>query len=137
MATKPATAPEAAPTMVGLPVKIHSHVAQLMAAAAVAVLVTTKALVANAPAETAEPALKPNQPNHNKEAPIITYGTLCMPGLSVPMRLPKNKAVTNPAKPAFICTTVPPAKSNAPQVCPAKPSDDQTMWQMGQYTKVS
>src|SRR5208282_5783839 len=104
MATKPAAAPEAAPTIVGLPVKIHSHTAQPMAAAAVAVLVTTKALVARAPAETAEPALNPNQPNHKRLAPIITYGTLCIPGLSVPMRLPKNKAVTNPAKPAFMCT---------------------------------
>src|ERR1035441_8996083 len=79
MATKPATAPEQAPTTVGLPVKIHSQTAQLMAAAAVAVLVTTKALVASPPAETADPALKPNQPNHNKEAPIMINGTLCIP----------------------------------------------------------
>src|SRR5271168_2345984 len=84
MATKPATAPEQAPTKVGAPAKIHSQAAQLIAAAAVAVLVTTKALVASGPAQIAEPALKPNQPNHNKEAPIMTKGTLCMPGLSVP-----------------------------------------------------
>src|ERR1019366_932764 len=86
IATKPATAPEQAPTSVGAPAKIHSQTAQLIAAAAVAVLVTTKALVARPLAATAEPALKPNQPNHNKEAPIITKGTLCMPGLSVPTR---------------------------------------------------
>ena len=37
-----------------------------MVAAAAAMLVTMKALAARPPAATAEPALKPNQPNHRR-----------------------------------------------------------------------
>src|SRR3972149_6133856 len=62
MATSPATAPEAAPRTVGLPFAIHSANIQERAAAAVAVLVTTKALVAKLPAPKALPAMKPNHP---------------------------------------------------------------------------
>src|SRR5882672_6771098 len=80
MATRPATAPEAAPTMVGLPAKIHSITAQLRVAAAVAVLVVTNACAARPLAANAEPALKPNQPNHSNAAPMTTKGTLCIPG---------------------------------------------------------
>ena len=56
MATRPATAPLAAPTILGFPVKIQLIPIQLNAAIAVAVLVTTKALVARVPAMTALPA---------------------------------------------------------------------------------
>ena len=53
MATNPAIAPLAAPRTVGFPRYIHSITIQVNAAAAVAVFVTTKALVANAPEATA------------------------------------------------------------------------------------
>src|SRR5690242_12125158 len=77
IATSPATAPEAAPSMVGLPEAIHSTTTQPNAAAAAAMCVTTKAVAAKPLAPSAEPALNPNQPTHNKEAPMTVNGRLC------------------------------------------------------------
>src|SRR5215217_1354048 len=77
MATEPATAPVAAPTVVGRPCRIHSGSTQPKTAAAVASCVATKALAASGPAASALPALKPNQPNHSIDAPSTTNGTLC------------------------------------------------------------
>ena len=48
-----------------------------MVAAAAATLVTVKALAARPPAVSADPALKPNQPNHSRPAPSTTIGTSC------------------------------------------------------------
>src|SRR5215207_1115138 len=62
IATSPATAPEAAPTVEGLPVCAHDIRAQVTAAMPVAICVATNALVAFVAAAAAEPALKPNQP---------------------------------------------------------------------------
>src|SRR5271165_141927 len=70
MATSPATAPETIPSTEGLPLAIHSANIQPRAAAAVAICVTDMAMPARPLAATAEPALKPNQPTHSKEAPI-------------------------------------------------------------------
>src|SRR5580704_4723847 len=70
MATRPATAPDAAPNTEGLPLTIHSANIQPRAAAAVAICVTDMAMPARPFAATAEPALKPNQPTHSNEAPI-------------------------------------------------------------------
>src|SRR5580704_8643644 len=70
IATRPATAPEAAPSTDGLPLAIHSANIQPRAAAAVAICVTVIAMPARPLAATAEPALKPNQPTHSSEAPI-------------------------------------------------------------------
>src|SRR5437764_13602887 len=77
IATRPATAPLAAPRTVGLPLPSQSAVIHDSAAAAVAVLVATKALVASAFAATALPALKPNQPTQRSAAPVSTKGMLC------------------------------------------------------------
>ena len=77
MATSPATAPEMAPRALGLPLRIHSATLQPMAAAAVAKWVLTKALVARPLAATAEPALKPNQPTHSRQAPMKLRTTEC------------------------------------------------------------
>ena len=71
IATRPATAPEQMPRTVGLPRIIHSTSIQVKPAVAVAVCVTSIAMPACIPAETAEPALKPNQPTHSSEAPIM------------------------------------------------------------------
>ncbi len=76
MATSPATAPEAAPKVVGLERCIHSAAAQDMVAAAAARLVTTKALQANPFAANALAALNPNQPNHRIPAPMMVRGRL-------------------------------------------------------------
>src|SRR5579862_16177 len=70
IATSPATAPEIAPSALARPFLIHSATLQLIAAAAVAKCVATNALVANAPAESALPALNPNHPTHSRHAPI-------------------------------------------------------------------
>src|ERR1700730_9364294 len=69
-ATKPATAPDAMPKTLGLPLLIHSADAQASAAAAVAIWVASIAMPARPSAAPAEPALKPNQPTHSSEAPI-------------------------------------------------------------------
>src|SRR6185436_13777140 len=76
-ATSPATAPEAPPSIVGLPCLIHSAAIQPSVAAAAAVLVLTKAVEASSPDATALPALKPNHPTHSSEAPITANGRLC------------------------------------------------------------
>src|ERR1700675_5194671 len=70
MATRPATAPEAMPSTLGLPLLTHSANIQPSAAAAVANCVTNIAMPARPSAAPAEPALKPNQPTHSSEAPI-------------------------------------------------------------------
>src|ERR1700729_262010 len=70
IATSPATAPEIAPSAEGLPWRIHSATLQPMAAAAAPKWVATNAEVARVPELNAEPALKPNQPTHNRQAPM-------------------------------------------------------------------
>src|SRR5512146_535899 len=77
MATSPATAPDAAPSTVGLPLCIHSTAIQPIAAAAVARCVTTNAEAARPPEVTALPALNPNQPNHRIAAPRSVMVRLC------------------------------------------------------------
>src|SRR4051812_45136271 len=76
IATKPATAPLAAPNTVGLPRTAHSVSIQANAAAAAAVFVTTNALTARPFDAMALPALNPNHPNHRSEAPISVNGRL-------------------------------------------------------------
>src|SRR6185295_14272130 len=71
IATSPATAPEAAPSIVGLPLKTASPSVQESTAQAVARKVFMKASAADPFASSAEPALKPNQPTHTSAAPII------------------------------------------------------------------
>ena len=113
MATRPATTPEAAPTEVAWPSRSFSTTSQPSIAAQVAavVLIHTRAGVPSA--ASSEPALKPNQPNHSRPAPIIVSGTLCgrIATLPKPRRLPTTRARTRPAIPALMWTTVPPAKS--------------------------
>src|ERR1035437_5443959 len=70
IATRPATAPEIAPSTDGLPLAAHSANVHASAAAAVAIWVTVIAMPARPLAPTAEPALKPNQPTHSRLAPI-------------------------------------------------------------------
>jgi hypothetical protein len=77
MATRPDTAPEAAPSIDGLPLVIHSPRVQATVEAAVASRVLMKASAAMSPASSAEPALKPNQPTHSSEAPIMVMVIEC------------------------------------------------------------
>src|SRR5262245_59936745 len=75
--TSPATAPEAAPSTVGLPRELHSVSIHASAAAAVAVLVVVNAWAARPLAARALPALKPNHPNQSRLAPMTVRGKLC------------------------------------------------------------
>src|SRR5262249_15528450 len=117
IATSPATAPEAAPSMEGLPFSHHSAPIQESTAHAVAREVVRKASAALPLASSAEPALEPNQPNHRSDAPTMVSVRLCgaIGSRPKPTRRPRTKAPTRPATPALMCTTVPPAKSSAPQ----------------------
>ena len=71
MPTKPATAPEAAPSIEALPFVMASPIHQAKTAAAGANKVLTNAKVAPEVASRLEPALKPNQPTHSKAAPTM------------------------------------------------------------------
>ena len=92
-------------------------------AAAVATWVLTSATAAMPLAPSAEPALKPNQPNHSRPAPSITSGRLCgrIGSLPKPIRLPRTRARARPAAPALMWTAVPPAKSMRPRSLAIQP----------------
>src|SRR4051794_29004641 len=77
IATSPATAPEIAPSTLGLPPLIHSATTQPSVAAAAPKWVATKALVASPEAARALPALNPNQPTHSRLAPMKLRTRLC------------------------------------------------------------
>ena len=84
MATRPATAPEAAPSIDALPLDSASPPDQARTAAAVANKVFTKASVAPPLDSRLEPALKPNQPTHSSEAPTMVSVRLCGAMASLP-----------------------------------------------------
>src|SRR5580704_16212339 len=77
IATNPATQPEIAPNALGFPLRNHSAIIQPTAAAAAPKCVATNALVARPPELRALPALNPNHPTHNRQAPIKLSTTLC------------------------------------------------------------
>src|SRR5215207_966908 len=101
MPTSPATAPEIAPSAVGLPVRTHSAATHPRVAAAAAKCVATNALVARLPAESALPALNPNQPTHSMHAPTRLSTRLCgsIGVLPNPTRRPTTSAQTSAEKP--------------------------------------
>src|SRR5262245_66425652 len=76
-ATRPAIAPDAAPSIVGAPRVAHSLKVHATVAAAVASSVFAKTWPANPLASRFDPTLNPNHPTHRSDAPIITIGTLC------------------------------------------------------------
>src|SRR6202000_37402 len=131
IATSPATMPEAAPKVVGFPSRMRSVSSQASIAVAVAIVVVMNVEPAEPLELVADPALNPNQPNHSKPAPSITYVTFCGRNSVVgpPLRLPSTIASARPATPELIWTAVPPAKSIAcsllliqPPCSDAKPS---------------
>src|SRR5215510_7632813 len=68
--TRPATAPEIAPSTHGLPLRDHSAAIHPITPAAVAKYVVTNAVVARSPALSALPALQPNHPTQSTQAPM-------------------------------------------------------------------
>src|SRR6267143_6356184 len=91
--TRPATAPEQKPRILGLPLTAYSAMAQTKDATAVANVVVVNALAATTSAATALPALKPYQPTQSMPVPtiqstILCGGIGCFPN---PSRLPRIK----------------------------------------------
>src|SRR3954468_4286499 len=76
-ATRPATTPEAAPSSDGLPRTSCSVTSQEKPAAAVATKVLMNATAVTPLASRLDPALKPNQPTHSSEAPIMVMVSEC------------------------------------------------------------
>src|SRR3954449_491126 len=76
-ATRPATAPDSAPSTDGWPLMIHSANIHDSAAAAVATKELVMASAAPPEASRLEPALKPNQPTHSSEQPIMVMVSEC------------------------------------------------------------
>ena len=102
IATRPTTEAIADPVRDGLPLRHVSMLVQTATAAAADNMVVTTASAAIPSAASAEPALKPNQPNHSSDAPSTTNGTLC--AASVVSRLleprgPRMAAATSAATP--------------------------------------
>src|SRR5205823_2186607 len=97
MATSPATNPDATPRLEGLPCFFHSIPAQASAPIAAATCVLTNASAASELACSAEPALKPNQPNHKSPAPSSVMVRLCGGALRCgqPRRGPSIRANTS------------------------------------------
>src|SRR5438270_13343051 len=99
-ATKPTTAPMQAPKADGLRPRIQSKNIQPSIAAADAVFVVANAIAAVPLAATAEPALKPNQPNQSMPVPRITNGTFAGEAVSLEMcdfRRPRIRAPASAA----------------------------------------
>src|SRR5689334_12669089 len=76
-ATRPATTPEAAPKVVGRPSRNRSTASQHNMPRQPATSVLRKMTAALPSTANAEPALKPNQPNHSRPTPSSTKGRLC------------------------------------------------------------
>src|SRR4051812_26830875 len=115
MTTRPATAPEQKPRMVGLPRVSHSSSGHTAQATAVASVVVVKAFAAIPSDATALPALKPYHPTHSMPVPIMVNTMLCGMNarLPQPVRLPRMRHSTRADQPDDMWTTVPPAKSMA------------------------
>src|SRR5580704_13648832 len=73
MHTKPATAPEHAPSTLGLPRRSHSITAHVTVPAAAAKCVAANAADAIASDCNSLPALNPNQPIQSRAAPTTVY----------------------------------------------------------------
>src|ERR1700730_9633206 len=135
MATSRATAPAAARTTLHL--RLWSQLARthVSVAAPAAVFVTSSALAAWPLAESADPALNPNQPNQRRPAPRTTRRMSCGAVDSFVLattRGPMRRATTRAETPELMWTTVPPAKSSAPSLW-SQPSGAQTQWASGEY----
>src|SRR5438046_10326894 len=101
MTTRPATAPEQKPRILGLPLITYSAMAQANEATAVASVVVVKAFAATTSAPTALPALKPYQPTQSIPVPIMHSTMLCggIGSLPNPRRLPRSKQRINADQP--------------------------------------
>ena len=110
MATRPTTAPIAAPIAEGLSPLMASKATHVTIAVAAAVLVFKNADTAIPSAASELPPLNPNHPSHNNAAPSNTNGTFAGFAESCDcVRFPRNNAPARAAIPDAACTTMPPA----------------------------
>src|SRR5450631_911012 len=132
IATRPATAPEAAPSVVALPVNLFSRTSQPIMPPTPDKWVTRAALAARYPALSAEPALNPIQPNQRRPAPSSVNGRLwgAIISLGQPRRGPITRTSSRADAPEQISTTVPPAKSSNPALL-SQPCGDHTQCASG------
>ena len=123
IATSPDTRPDAAPSVVAWPSRKRSSSSQPSEPAAPASSVVVKTTAAVWLAPSAEPALKPNQPNHSRPAPSMTRVRLCgrIGSLPNPIRGPSTSARASAEAPEQISTAVPPAKSITPSSLAIQP----------------
>src|SRR5688500_20240052 len=91
IATRPATAPAEAPSTLGAPLCSQETVIQVRAAIAAAVVVTTNALAARPPEESALPAVNPNHPNQSSDAPSPVMGASWRSVAAVPTPPPRPR----------------------------------------------
>ena len=118
-ATRPTTAPTQAPMALGLRPRSQSNAIHPSIAAAEAVFVVAKASVAVASAaeRRARVEAEPAEPQHaGAEQHERQVGWRCGSLSGWPRRRPSTIAPASAAKPADMCTTVPPAKSSTPQL---------------------
>src|SRR5579862_9923861 len=103
--TRPATAPEIAPNMLGCPRCHHSATTHESVAAAAAKCVAVSADAAKRFAPSALPPLNPNQPIHNRPAPTTDSTRLCgcIGSLLYSRRGPITRHATKAATPDEIC----------------------------------
>src|SRR5579864_4893242 len=115
---RPATAPVRRPTKCGFLAYHHSTNSHVMAANDAAMSVLRNAIAVTSSTLSSLPALKPYHPNQSRPVPSAMNGMLC--GASANLRLPTYSTDASAAQPALACTTIPPAKSRAPQ-CASSP----------------
>src|SRR5579863_4357674 len=97
--------------------------------AATSVLRNADAVTAST--RNSDPALNPYQPNHKSPVPSAISGTLWgLPAMT--LRRPTKNTDAKAAKPAELCTTIPPAKSNTPHLANS-PSVLQIICTKGKY----
>src|SRR3984893_17265262 len=115
---RPATAPVSRPTKCGFFAYHHSTNSHVVAAKDAAMSVFKKAVAVMSSTLTSLPALNPYQPNQSRPVPSAMNGMLCAE--STNLRLPTYSTDASAAQPALAWTTMPPAKSRAPQ-CASRP----------------
>ena len=135
IATRPTTAPMAAPIADGLCPLIQSKNTHVSIAVADAVFVFRNAFTAISFAASDDPALNPNHPNHSMAAPSNTNGMFAGACGPFSVLFPRNIAPASAATPEDACTTIPPAKSITP-IFRRKPSGYHVQWANGQYTNI-
>ena len=102
----------------GFRIRTHeAHIAAMAPALAASDVVTRTRETAAGSADSTEPPLKPNHPNHSRNTPMVASGMLCPkkgrlpPSTNFPIRGPRNSTPASAPHPPTPCTRVDPAKS--------------------------